>query len=59
MISRFLRGLWSDEDGATAVEYGLIAGLISVAIIGSLRVVNTRLIDAYTYISSTLSGSLQ
>jgi len=27
---------WKDEEGATAIEYGLIAGLIAVAIIGSL-----------------------
>ncbi len=29
MIARF----WDDESGATAIEYGLIAGLVSVALI--------------------------
>ncbi|ASC91854.1 Flp family type IVb pilin, partial [Alcaligenes faecalis] len=29
-----LQQFWNDEDGATAIEYGLIAGLIAVAIIG-------------------------
>ncbi|XOT98573.1 Flp family type IVb pilin, partial [Alcaligenes pakistanensis] len=28
-----LQQFWNDEDGATAIEYGLIAGLIAVAII--------------------------
>jgi pilus assembly protein Flp/PilA len=31
-ITRFLR----DEQGATAIEYGIIAGLISIAIVGVL-----------------------
>mgnify|MGYP003583187047 CR=1 FL=1 len=31
-ITRFLR----DEEGATAIEYGIIAGLISIAIVGVL-----------------------
>ncbi len=31
-ITRFLR----DEEGATAIEYGIIAGLISIAIVASL-----------------------
>lgn len=31
-----LSSFWRDEDGATAIEYGLIAGLIAVVIIGVL-----------------------
>lgn len=27
---------WRDEEGATAIEYGLIAGLIAVALVGAL-----------------------
>ena len=30
-----------DEDGATAIEYGLIAALVSVAAIGALTALNT------------------
>ena len=33
LLMRYLR----DESGATAIEYGLIAALISVVIIGSMR----------------------
>jgi pilus assembly protein Flp/PilA len=36
---RFYRKLREDESGATAIEYGLIAGLISVVIISSLTIV--------------------
>ena len=39
MISRFLR----DESGATAIEYGLIAAGIAVAIIAAVQAVGTAL----------------
>lgn len=32
-MTKFFKTLWRDEDGATAIEYGLLAALISVAII--------------------------
>ena len=31
-----IRKFWADETGATAIEYGLIAGLVSVAAIAAL-----------------------
>jgi pilus assembly protein Flp/PilA len=58
MILRFLRGLRSEEVGATAIEYGLIAGLVSVVIIGALRLVNSQMIGVYDYISSNLAQAL-
>ena len=39
---RSLRELFADESGATAVEYGLIAGLIVVALLAGL----TQVADA-------------
>ena len=36
---RFFRKLRKDENGATAIEYGLIAGLISVVIITAVTLV--------------------
>ncbi len=39
VFSRFIK----DESGATAIEYGLIAGLVSVAIIGALQALGTQL----------------
>lgn len=35
-MNKTLRDLWKDQSGATAVEYGLIAGLISIAAIFAL-----------------------
>ncbi len=36
-IREFLRALRRDQSGATAIEYGLIAALIVVAMMGGLR----------------------
>lgn len=45
----------SDESGATAIEYGMIAALIAVAIIATLRVVGTSLQAKFTAISANLN----
>jgi pilus assembly protein Flp/PilA len=45
----------SDESGATAIEYGMIAALIAVVIIGSLRVLGTGLSAKFTAISTQLN----
>ena len=38
-----IKGFWSDESGATAIEYGLIAALIAVVIITAVTTVGTSL----------------
>ncbi|MGE5469739.1 MAG: Flp family type IVb pilin [Bacteroidota bacterium] len=43
-----------DEDGVTAIEYGLIASLIGVAIIVTVTGVGTSLNGIFSYISSQL-----
>ena len=55
---RFFRKLRKDENGATAIEYGLIAGLISVVIITAVSTVGSQLQAVFTYIGSTLGGAL-
>jgi pilus assembly protein Flp/PilA len=50
---RFLR----DESGATAIEYGLIAALISVVIIGAVTVIGTQLNTAFTTIGTELTDA--
>jgi pilus assembly protein Flp/PilA len=37
-----LKRLWRDEVGATAIEYGLIASLIALAIIGSVSLLGEK-----------------
>jgi pilus assembly protein Flp/PilA len=50
MLETFVR----DENGATAIEYGLIAALIAVAIIGGVTAVGSNLSSTFTNISSNL-----
>ena len=40
---RFIRNLWEDRSGPTAIEYGLIAVLIAVATIAGLTSIGTSL----------------
>lgn len=49
-IQKFLR----EEDGVTAIEYGLIAALIAVVIITAVTTVGTKLSGIFTYIGSKL-----
>jgi pilus assembly protein Flp/PilA len=54
-MQQLLRRFIMNNDGATAIEYGMIAALISVAIIGSLRVVGTSLSAKFTAITAALN----
>jgi len=56
---RLFRRLRKNEDGATAIEYGLIAGLVSIVIITSINLVGSNLQNVFYYISSTLDSALQ
>ncbi|MCS6781180.1 MAG: Flp family type IVb pilin [Geminicoccaceae bacterium] len=51
----FLRAFLKDEQGATAIEYGLIAALISVAIIAVLSTLGTSLTETFQQIADCLS----
>lgn len=43
-----------DEEGATAIEYGLIAGLIAVVIIAALTLLGTDLETAFNDLASAV-----
>lgn len=47
----------NDESGATAIEYGLIAALIAVALITVLGTLSTSLNTTFTSVSTALGGS--
>ena len=46
-----------DESGVTAIEYGLIAALISVVIIGSAGLIGANLAAVFTNISAQLAAA--
>jgi pilus assembly protein Flp/PilA len=50
-FARFLK----DESGATAIEYGLIAALVSVVIIGALTTLGTKLDATFKAVSDKLT----
>ena len=49
-IQSFLR----DDSGATAIEYGLIAALIAVVIIGAVQLVGSNLSSTFTTVSGNI-----
>ena len=44
----FIKNFIREEDGVTAIEYGLIAALIAVVIIASVTIVGTQLKTTFT-----------
>ncbi len=55
-MRRFME-LLKDESGATAIEYGLIAALISVAAIGAMTAMGSSLSEIFTFVSSKLEDA--
>ncbi|MCX5592044.1 Flp family type IVb pilin [Alcaligenes endophyticus] len=53
-MKNLLLNFWQDEDGATAIEYGLIAGLIAVVIIGTLAALGTGLDEMFSKVLEKL-----
>ena len=52
-MSKFLK-LIKNEEGATAIEYGLIAALIAVAAIGAMQGIGTKLGTTFNHVSNKL-----
>jgi len=52
----FVKKFWQEEEGVTAIEYGLIAALIAVVIIGAVTAVGTNLSGIFDYIAGQLSA---
>jgi pilus assembly protein Flp/PilA len=53
LVARFAK----DESGATAIEYGLIAALIAVAIIGGGRLLGRTINNKFTTVAAQVSGA--
>jgi len=51
IFARFM----NDESGATAIEYGLIAGLIAVVIIGALTTLGQHVQNKFNAVASNLT----
>jgi pilus assembly protein Flp/PilA len=54
---KFFNKLLRDEQGATAIEYGLIAALIAVAAITAMGALGTQLSTTFTEVSTAMKGA--
>jgi len=53
-LLNLMKSLWRGDEGVTAIEYGLLAALIAVAIITAATLVGTNLAGMFTYIAGLL-----
>ncbi len=51
-LTPFLKHIWNDNSGATAVEYGLIVSLIVIAMIGALQGVAQATIETWSEVET-------
>lgn len=56
-MTKFLKSLWQDEAGATAIEYGLLAALIAVAIITTVSLLGGELNDTFSAVDTQLDAA--
>jgi pilus assembly protein Flp/PilA len=54
---KFINKLFRNEDGATAIEYGLIAALIAVAAISAMQGLGDQLSATFETTSSTMAST--
>jgi len=50
-----LKAFFHDDSGATAIEYGLIAALVSVAALGALTATGTSLNTIFSSVSNSMN----
>ena len=53
-MSKVMSRFAADESGATAIEYGLIAALIAVVIIGGVTAIGTKLSTTFNSVASSV-----
>ncbi len=58
MLTSKIKTFMKDDSGATAIEYGLIAALVSVAAILALQAMGTSLEAIFTSVSETLNSAV-
>lgn len=58
-MKNLLKRFKNDESGATAIEYGLIAALIGVVIIGGARMVGTSLDTTFRAVATGIDNAAE
>ncbi|MEE9330240.1 MAG: Flp family type IVb pilin [Parvularculaceae bacterium] len=57
-VNRLFRLFAENKEGATAIEYGLIVGLLAIAVAGSLTSTSGSMKDAWTHIETEVNGAM-
>jgi pilus assembly protein Flp/PilA len=57
-IAQYFKNVAREEDGVTAIEYGLIAALIAVVIITAVRLVGTDLTAVFNRVATELEKAI-
>lgn len=57
MVKKYLKSFLADETGATAVEYGLLAALISVGLLSGLTAFSDSLNGVFTTLSESIDNA--
>lgn len=55
-MKKFISKFMSDESGATAIEYGLIAALIAVVIIAAVTALGTNISAKFNEVATAIGG---
>ena len=56
IMLKHVKSFYRDEDGATAIEYGLIAALVSVAAIAALGTLGNALTNIFSFVATSLES---
>ena len=54
-MTKMIKKLAGDRSGATAIEYGLIAAFIALAMVGALPTIKTNLAAKFTAVNTELA----
>lgn len=54
---KLMKKFFADDDGATAVEYGLMVALIAVVIIAAVTTIGTQLARLFQIVATKLTGA--
>jgi pilus assembly protein Flp/PilA len=54
-MSKFLKSYWTNQNGATSIEYGLIATLVCSAVIAAMTGLGSNLQNTWNKISNKMS----
>lgn len=57
LIMNFIKNFIAEEDGVTAIEYGLIAALIAAVIVVSVTSIGTNIAAVFTKIAAKITAA--